>query len=133
MNPESYANNSYNSFDYVGNPTYARKQPQVEEEVIDETVEEWEEEREDGTKVVVRKRTKRTKTTKTRELYEPSQYTWTSGSSSGSHTHGYSSDINTNRIAKGINTLMNTTISEEEIQKLVNELDSYSNKPILPG
>lgn len=65
-----------NDYTYQGQASYARKKPKVEEEVVDETVEEWEEEREDGTKVIVRKRTKRTKTTTTRDLYEQPSTHW---------------------------------------------------------
>jgi hypothetical protein len=89
----------------------------VEEEVVDETVEEWEEEREDGTKVVVRKRTKRTKTTTTRDLAEAGAGGdgWTTNDFHITHTPGVGGS--------------DTHLIRDLMNDQPYDLDTYSNKP----
>jgi hypothetical protein len=104
-------------YTYQGPATYSRKQPRVEEEVVDETVEEWEEEREDGTKVVVRKRTKRTKTTTTRDLAEAGAGGdgWTTNDFHITHTPGVGGS--------------DTHLIRDLMNDQPYDLDTYSNKP----
>ena len=121
-------------YSVVGSTSYSRKKPKVEEEVVDETVEEWEEEREDGTKVIVRKRTKRTKTTTTRDLYEPNtdpwhwQYNPNQWTTINTGVSAPTTTLDTNRFDYShLHENFNMKITDEQVQKLMEQLKVESN------